>query len=146
MTTPNLALPEIAVGQAQKEVTHNEALRLLDAVVQLSVLAILSVPPGSPADGERWIIGPAATDAWAGHEGRIALWSGGWTIIEPAAGWIAWVADEAAHRTFSAGSWGGMQLQALTVHGALAAPNLPTVAPAVGSGLLWNDAGTVKVA
>jgi hypothetical protein len=31
--TPNLKLPYILPSQAQKHVTHNEALRLLDAVV-----------------------------------------------------------------------------------------------------------------
>ena len=35
--TPNLKLPYIMPSQAQKHVTHNEALRFLDAVVHLSV-------------------------------------------------------------------------------------------------------------
>jgi len=34
--TTNLALPYILAAQAQKHVTHNEALRLLDGIVQLS--------------------------------------------------------------------------------------------------------------
>jgi len=36
--TTHLLLPHILASQAQKHVTHNEALRLLDAMVQLSVL------------------------------------------------------------------------------------------------------------
>ena len=36
--SPHLLLPYILAAQAQKHVTHNEAIRLLDAVVQLSVL------------------------------------------------------------------------------------------------------------
>ena len=36
--TTHLLLPYILASQAQKHVTHNEALRLLDAMVQLSVL------------------------------------------------------------------------------------------------------------
>lgn len=53
VTTPNLDLPYIAAAQAQKHVTHNEAIRALDAVVQLSVLdRSLTSPPGSPAEGE----------------------------------------------------------------------------------------------
>ena len=35
--TTHLLLPYILAAQAQKHVTHNEALRLLDAMVQLSV-------------------------------------------------------------------------------------------------------------
>ena len=49
-TTPNLALPLIAGNQAQKHVTVNEALRLLDGLVQLTVLdRHLTAPPASPA-------------------------------------------------------------------------------------------------
>ncbi len=40
-----LALPYIQAAQAQKHVTHNEALRILDAVVQLSVAGISNTPP-----------------------------------------------------------------------------------------------------
>ena len=36
-TTPNLNLPFIMPAQAQKHVTHNEAIELLDAIVQLTL-------------------------------------------------------------------------------------------------------------
>ena len=36
--TPNLTLPYIMAAQAQKHVTHNEALRALDVIVQFSAL------------------------------------------------------------------------------------------------------------
>ena len=36
--TTNLKLPYIMPSQAQKHVTHNEAIRALDALVQLCVL------------------------------------------------------------------------------------------------------------
>ena len=65
--SPHLLLPYLVAAQAQKHVTHNEALRLLDAVVQLSVLdRDLTAPPASPADGDRYIVAPAATCLWAG--------------------------------------------------------------------------------
>ena len=48
--TTHLLLPYILAAQAQKHVTHNEALRILDGLVQLSVLdRDLAAPPGSPA-------------------------------------------------------------------------------------------------
>ena len=37
-TTPNLQLPYILAAQSQKHVTHNEAIRALDAIVQLAAL------------------------------------------------------------------------------------------------------------
>ena len=48
-TSPNLALPYLLPAQAQKHVTHNEALQRLDAVTQLVVEAFgATTPPGSP--------------------------------------------------------------------------------------------------
>ena len=63
-TTPNLALPYILASQAQKHVTHNEAIRALDALVQISVKdRDLAAPPGAPAEGDRYIVAAAATGA-----------------------------------------------------------------------------------
>jgi hypothetical protein len=59
--TANLGLPLIDGSQAQKHVTHNEALRILDDVIQISVTdATLTGPPSSPADGERHIVATGA--------------------------------------------------------------------------------------
>jgi hypothetical protein len=53
-------LPLIASNQAQKHITHNEALVKVDALIQLAVISqTLTSPPGSPAEGDRYII------AWA---------------------------------------------------------------------------------
>ena len=47
--SPNLSLPYIQQNQAQKHVTHNEGMRLLDGVVQLSVLSrAQTAPPRKP--------------------------------------------------------------------------------------------------
>ena len=71
----NLALPYLAASQSQKHVTVNEGLRFLDVLVQISVKsATLSAPPGSPGDGQRWIIGPAPTGLWAGRATQIPAW------------------------------------------------------------------------
>ena len=88
----NLALPYLAASQSQKHVTVNESLRFLDALVQISVKsATLSAPPGVPADGQRWIIGPAPTGLWAGRATQIAAWQdGAWVFYAPKDGWLAW--------------------------------------------------------
>ena len=90
--TTNLQLPYLAANQAQKHVTVNEAFRDLDAIVQLSVKsATLATPPGAPADGDRWIVGPAPTGAWVGRAGNIAAWQdGAWAFYPSREGWIAW--------------------------------------------------------
>lgn len=74
----NLALPYLSPSQAQKHITHNEALQILDAVVRLAVLASdLGTPPAAVNTGARYIVGASATGAWTTQEGQVALWTGG---------------------------------------------------------------------
>ncbi len=89
--TTHLALPYLAAAQAQKHVTHNDALSRLDVVVQLAVIdTALTAPPGSPAEGDRYLVADGATGAWAGHDGDIAAFiDGAWVLIEARPGWIA---------------------------------------------------------
>ena len=99
-------LPLLAAGQAQKEVTHNEALAGIDARLQLSVLSRqLAAPPAAPNVGDGYIVHPDASGAWAGAEDQIAFYDGyGWLLTAPIAGTIAWIADEAGCVVWD-GSW-----------------------------------------
>lgn len=107
MPTPNLGLPYIAQGQAQKEVTHNDALNLLDAVVQLAVLdRDLAAPPGSPSQGARYLVAASPTGAWAGHANHIAVYLDGvWIFFVPSNGWLAWVVDEGKLLGWNGTAW-----------------------------------------
>ena len=102
-----LKLPYIMPSQAQKHVTHNESLRMLDALVQLSVRdRDLAAPPVSPAAGDRYLVAASPTGAWSGHAGHIAAWQdGAWSFAPPVAGWIAWVEDEDRLLVFDSGAW-----------------------------------------
>lgn len=105
--TPRLGLPLLAVAQAQKEVTHNEALVALDALVHAAVEAgPIAAPPTTPAEGQCWIVGPAATGEWSGQEGAIALWTvGGWRFLPPREGMrVVRLADRARIR-YDGGEW-----------------------------------------
>ncbi|MEM8627093.1 MAG: DUF2793 domain-containing protein, partial [Pseudomonadota bacterium] len=106
-STVNLQLPYIAAAQAQKHVTHNEAIRALDAIVQVGVLdRDLTTPPASPADGSRYLVAAGATGTWAGYENAIAAWQdGAWMIYRPQTGWLAWVADESALIAWDGSAW-----------------------------------------
>lgn len=107
-TTRNLALPLMAAAQAQKHVTHNEALTLLDALVQLSCLdKDLAAPPASPAEGDRYLIVAAAPGgAWTGLSGRIVRFEDGvWASAAPRPGWLAYVADERELYLFDGTTW-----------------------------------------
>lgn len=105
--TSNLQLPFIMAAQAQKHVTHNEALRALDTVVQLMVLdKDLSAPPGSPADGARYIVAASPTGDWSGQAGKVAAYQdGAWAFYAPREGWLAWAADEDALYVWTGFAW-----------------------------------------
>ncbi|URQ74236.1 MAG: DUF2793 domain-containing protein [Candidatus Ochrobactrum gambitense] len=105
--TPNLKLPYILPSQAQKHVTHNEALRLLDAVVNLSVKSrTLTAPPVTPSAGARYIVASPATGAWSGKNGMMASFiDDGWLFIQPATGWQAYIEGEAKLLVFDGAQW-----------------------------------------
>ena len=106
--TANLGLPCIEGSQAQKHVTHNDALRILDTLVQLAVLdRDLTAPPGSPSEGQRWIVKASATGAWAGHDNAIAAWQdGAWQFSTPQTGWVAYLVDEGTLLVWNGSAWG----------------------------------------
>ena len=108
--SPNLALPYILAAQAQKHVTHNEAIRALDAVTQIGVVSrMVAAPPASPADGVCYITPAGATGTWAGTAGRLAAFQdGAWMFFTPRNGWIAWVADETATLVYTGGTWASL--------------------------------------
>ncbi|MHA6689529.1 DUF2793 domain-containing protein [Devosia sp. A449] len=105
--TPRLSLPFIMPSQAQKHITHNEAIQALDALVQpvvesRSVLA----PPTTPLEGETYLVPQAATGVWAGHADEIAAFrSGVWSFHDPASGWQLYVKAERTQYVFDAGAW-----------------------------------------
>jgi Protein of unknown function (DUF2793) len=105
--TTILGLPLIASSQAQKHVTHNEALLDLDALVQIAVAdRNLSAPPGAPVDGDRYIVAAGGTGAWAGQDNKIAVRRDGlWVFHTPNEGWLAWIADEDTLTVWSGAAW-----------------------------------------
>ncbi|MEM8654695.1 MAG: DUF2793 domain-containing protein [Pseudomonadota bacterium] len=106
-TTARLGLPMILPSQAQKHVTHNEALLLLDGITQLVMRAQgAGSPPAGPTPGDIYALGPAPTGVWAGQGGMLAQWVGShWQFIAPQDGWLAWDLDTAALLVFGAGAW-----------------------------------------
>ena len=102
-----LSLPYLMPSQAQKHITHNEALRLLDVLVQLSVAdRTLTTPPPLPEPGERHLVAPGAGGAWAGQEGRIAVHEAGtWFFLTPQPGWRAHVLAEGRTLTHDGTAW-----------------------------------------
>ena len=104
--TNRLVLPLLAASQAQKHVTVNEALKLLDAIIQAGVIdKDLTAPPGSPSEGDIYIVGGSATGDWSGQDDDLAIYQdGAWVFITPLNGFITFVADESTLYVFNS-SW-----------------------------------------
>lgn len=105
--TARLSLPLLAPSQAQKHVTVNEALGRIDAAVQLSVLSrAVATPPVAAQDGDCYLVAPGGVNEWAGQDGRIAVrQNGGWVLLQPAAGWRAFVVDESVTLLHDGAVW-----------------------------------------
>ncbi len=106
-TSTHLRLPFIKPTQAQKHITHNEALEALDILAQLAVLdRDLAAPPASPTRGDRYIVGASPTGAWSGKADKVAAWSGAkWLFHTPRRGWLAFVIDEQGIVAFTGVDW-----------------------------------------
>jgi hypothetical protein len=106
-TSPRLELPYIQPSQAQKHVTHNEALRLLDTLVQMVVRRLDATdPPGDAAPGDVYGLGDAPIGSWAGQAGKIAFREGGaWRFAAPQEGWRVWNVEAGHTHIYTSGLW-----------------------------------------
>ena len=139
----NLTMPFIEAAQAQKHVTHNAALQVLDAVIMLSILdRDLATPPGSPADGDRYLIASAATGDWSGQDGKIGAWQdNAWTFHAPREGWLAWIADEDIFLIFDGANWTGGATQNAAILGVNTTADTTNRLAVASEAALFNHAG-----
>ena len=108
--TLRYGLPYILPGQAQKHVTHNEALSKLDALLNLSVKMITDALPTSPVEGEAFLMSQSPESAWDNHANDIAVFTEGvWQFFSPVLGWMVWVEDLASIWVFKGHAWESLQ-------------------------------------
>ena len=105
--SPNLAMPFIMPAQAQKHVTHNEAIELLDILVQLQIDDLdINEPPLDPVEGQVVSVGTEARGRFEGRAGELAcFYGGGWLFITPREGFRAWVMSRNALHIYQSGAW-----------------------------------------
>ena len=102
----NLGFAYVEQAQAQKEVTVNEALERIDGVLNRGVIdKDLTTAPGSPAEGDLYIVAASATGDWAGQSGNLALYHQGWQFIAPKEGSLFWVNDENKLYVYDGAAW-----------------------------------------
>lgn len=81
-------------------------LRKIDALLQAGAVAIQNGPPGSPFDGQVYVVGSSPTGAWSAHANEIARFnasSGSWDFSQPTSGW--WIAVGGTDYRWSGTAW-----------------------------------------
>jgi hypothetical protein len=130
-----LALPYIAPAQAQKHVTHNEAIKRLDHLVQLVLVSLDGVtPPVSPQIGDVHALGANPTGGWVSQGSTLAVRDeSGWSFVTPALGWIACMRDTPQVMRFGAAGWEPLALGTNLVDG-------------LGIATAWDDTNRFSIA
>jgi hypothetical protein len=95
------------------DVQFRKFLRAFDARLFLTVKNRTNVIPGSPANGDRYLVTTGASGAWAGHVDAVAAWttddpanpSGVWEFHAPGEGWLVWSPTDGELFVYTAGAW-----------------------------------------
>jgi len=103
MTSARFSQTQLVEGQASGETTANEYLAMLEIIMNGEVLdRDLTTPPGSPSDGDLYIVAASATGAWTGEDGNLAYYLSGWKFITPKSGLTVFITDEKVVYAYSA--------------------------------------------
>jgi hypothetical protein len=108
MTTPRLGAPELVSGQATPETTVNEQIRYIESGAGHFIFKDrdLATPPGSPADGDCYLVAASPTGAWTGKAAKIAFYvNTAWVFITVIEGFTAWVNDENVLVGYDGAAW-----------------------------------------
>lgn len=141
--TDRLSIPLMASAQAQKHVTHNEALARIDDVVQVSVLdASQTAPPATVANGDRFLVATGATGHWLGQDGNLAIWeAASWRFVTLPVGAVLTVLHSKTLLCKTLTGWRGVaidEVAQLGINTTATAGNRLTVS---SDGSLFNHAG-----
>jgi hypothetical protein len=93
-------------------------LRAIDELLFGSFInSTTTAPPGSPANGDAYLLLNTPTGDWTGHQNSLAIWSTeitldgtntkvpGWEFRPPNSGWLLWDIAASQFLIFSSGAW-----------------------------------------
>lgn len=144
--TPNIEGDYMVGDQGSGDVTYNQALNILDTLVQMMLKSIsTTTPPGAPDDGDRYYIPAGADPPWDANIGKIATWrESQYQYDDTKLGYRAWVEDLAMMMYYNGSSWQANSGANKFIHGhfgvALGAASIATAGVA-HPGVLTTVAG-----
>lgn len=108
MSTPNIGLTTLSNSQGQY-LNANETFAIIDSLLGKVVKdKDLASPPGTPANGDVYIVAASPTGLWTGHATHIAFWSSDaseWKFVIPKEGWKFEPTDEDVVYRFDGAAW-----------------------------------------
>lgn len=114
---PNLGKMISAATGDSFDADFRTFLRAIDVLLQGATISkTLPAPPGSPANGDRYIVAASPTGAWAGQAKAIAVWTtdnpgtpgGLWEFYAPKAGWLVYNVADTTFYAYSGSAWGAL--------------------------------------
>jgi hypothetical protein len=79
--TADFGIPLLVAGQAQSDVTHNEAVRALQ-MLHAPVIEHTNDPPGSASNGDAYLAGDTPTGAWSEWANKkVHYYAGTWYAL-----------------------------------------------------------------
>ena len=111
MSTINNGIPFVPENTIDPAAGLNLSLNTIDALLQVLVVSVgLNTPPGSSANGARFIVGTEPTGPWAGQANKMAHWlDGAWQFFEAR---YALNADDGLFYVRAASTWASAPLPA----------------------------------
>lgn len=141
-TGSNLGLLDNGTAGEQHYTELVKFFRMVDSLVMPHVKSMTTTaPPGSPTEGDTYIVPTGATGAWTGQAGKIARWSSrittpAWEFLTPKLNWSLAVDDAAfpgQKVRYSGSAWigdpvfpptpAGLPQVATGIYGGAGAPN-----------------------
>jgi hypothetical protein len=85
----------------------DQNFRTEETLIGLKVISnALTAPPGSPADGDTYVVATGGTGAWATQDGAIASYmAGAWYFFRPVDGLRGWFANLSGFRRYNGTIW-----------------------------------------
>lgn len=113
LMSDRFGLPFLAAGQSQKEITHNEALLLIDILLHPVVENIAQAAvPDAPVAGQCWVVASGATGEWSDKENMLACYtSGGWRFLAPCKTMMVNATDNGRYYGYDGTEWALLPMQ-----------------------------------
>lgn len=104
--SPRHEFPYIVQSQSGKEVTHNEALNMLELLLQSAVTSVSSAPSTAPTEGALYLISTAPSGDWSTRANYIAgRVSSSWVYCAPKEGYRLWDRGTATPLLYQSSAW-----------------------------------------